>query len=58
MSRDAVPVPYPNQTATTIQPATADRTPPHSQTTHPSTTATGPAPEVPHASDRDTDNVK
>jgi hypothetical protein len=58
MADEPVPVPYPNTTATTTGPLTADRQPPHSQTTHPSTTATDPSPEVPHASDRDTDNVK
>ena len=58
MPDQPVPDRYANKTATIEAPLDSDRQPPHSQATHPSTTATGPTPEVPHASDRDTDNVK
>lgn len=57
MPDESVPVPYPNTTATTIAPLTPDHQPPHTQTTHPSTTAHGEAPAVRHASDDARDNV-
>lgn len=58
MADNSVPVPYPNTDATTVGPVPVERQPAHSQTTHPSTTATGPTPEVPHASDVDRSNTK
>ncbi len=58
MADESVPVPYPNTDATTEGSIPVDRQPAHSQTTHPSTTATGPAPEVPHPSDIGVTNTK
>lgn len=58
MADQTVPAQYPNTTATTTGPVPTDRQPPFVQETHPSTTSHGPAPEIEHASDRDTDNAK
>ena len=58
MADQTVPVPYPNTDATTEGPIPVDRQPAHSQTTHPSTTATDVASEVPHPSDVGVSNTK
>lgn len=47
MPDETVPVPYPNTTATTTRAIDPDHQPPHSQTTHPSTSAHDPAPAQP-----------
>jgi hypothetical protein len=53
MPDQTVPVQYPNTAGTTDGAIPADRQPPNVQETHPSTTATGSAPEVRHADDHD-----
>ena len=58
MADQTVPVPYPNTDATTTGAIPADRQAAHSQTTHPSTTATGPTPEVRHPGDLEVTNTK
>lgn len=57
MANQTIPTQYPNTGATTDGAIPADRQPAFKQETHPSTTATGPTPEVRHADDHDDDTA-
>ncbi len=58
MADQTIPAQYPNTDATTTGAIPADRQPAHSQTTHPSTGAHDPVPEVAHPGDLVVTNTK